>query len=108
MPASSKKPPAAATQRWGRCPAWTRFPRAVSSPWLSPRLFDFAGQQDRRWSADAAILTHAPEVHDHEDGRDDGNADAVPDVCAQERVRVHDRAAKQSEADVVIRRHAQL
>src|SRR3989475_11680860 len=47
-------------------------------------------------------------MQDHEDRSDDGNADAMPDVGAKERVGVHDGAAQKAKANVVVRRHAQL
>src|SRR5882762_6699190 len=47
-------------------------------------------------------------MHNHEDQRDDGNADAMPDVGAEERVGVDDGTAEQAKADVVVRSHAHL
>src|SRR6266403_653713 len=47
-------------------------------------------------------------MHDHENQGDDGNTDAMPDVGAEERVGVHDGAAQQTKADVVVRSHAHL
>src|SRR5579863_5003989 len=78
----------------------------VSYRGLFPRLLDLGFENDRRRAGDAAVLTHAPEVHDHEYQRDDGNADAVPDVRAQKRVGVHDRSAEQAKANIVVRSHA--
>src|SRR5437588_11286184 len=75
---------------------------------LVPLLVRFAGQNHLRWPGDTAVFPDSPEMHDHEDAGNDGNRDAMPDVGAQQRIRVHDRAAQQSEADVVVRRHAQL
>src|SRR6267143_2413946 len=74
---------------------------------LSARLLDFGFEHDRRRARDAAIFSYAPEVHDHQHRSDDWNANAMPDVRTQERVRIDDRAAEQSEANIVIRRHAQ-
>src|SRR5713101_777740 len=68
---------------------------------LSARLLDFGFEHDRRRARDAAILSYAPEVDDHQHRSDDRNADAMPDVRTQKRVRIHDRAAQQSEANIV-------
>src|SRR5450759_5701417 len=69
---------------------------------LSARLLDFGFEHDRRRARDAAIFSYPPEVHDHQYGSDDRNADAMPDVGTQKRVRVHDRAAQQSEANIIV------
>src|ERR1700704_17140 len=74
---------------------------------LSARLLDFGFEHDRCRARDAAIFSYAPEVHDHQHRSDDRNADAMPDVRTQERVRIHNRAAQQSEANIVIGCHAQ-
>src|SRR5205085_982734 len=47
-------------------------------------------EHHRRRTGDAAILAYAPEVDGHEDGGDERDADAMPDVGTQERVRIHD------------------
>src|SRR5260370_33989117 len=77
-----KKPAAESWQRSGRCRGQREFPTVVSNPWLLLRLLHFGVEHHGRRAGDAAILTHAPEVEDHEDGSDDGNADAMPDVGA--------------------------
>src|SRR5438445_5384655 len=74
---------------------------------LSARLLDFGFEHHRRRARDAAILPYAPEVYDHQNRSDDRNADAMPDVRTQKRVRVHDRAAQQSDANIIVGRHAQ-
>src|SRR3981081_1704257 len=74
---------------------------------LSARLLDFGFEHDRRRARDAAIFSYAPEVHDHQHRSNDRNSNAMPDVGTQERVRIHDRAAEQSEANIVIGRHTQ-
>src|SRR5437879_1046994 len=74
---------------------------------LSARLLDFGFEHDRSRARDAAIFSYAPEVHDHQHRSDDRNANAMPDVRTQERVRIHDRAAQQSEANIIVGRHAQ-
>src|SRR5260370_31377844 len=84
------------------------FHKVVSNPWLLLRLLYLGVEHYGRGAGDAAVLTHTPEVQDHEDGSDDGNADAVPNVGAQERIGVDDGAAQEAEAHVIIRRHAQL
>src|SRR5713226_5889776 len=75
---------------------------------LFPRLLDLRFENDRRWAGDAAVLTHTPEVHHHEDQGDDGNADAMPDVRAEKRVGVDDRSAQEAETNIVVWSHAQL
>src|SRR2546429_4844238 len=72
------------------------------------RLLDLGVENHLSRPGYPAILSHAPEVQDHEDGSNDGNADAVPDVRAQERVGVHNRSAKQSEAHTIVRSHPKL
>src|SRR3981081_2810932 len=74
---------------------------------LSARLLDFGFEHDRRRARDAAIFSYAPEVDNHQHRSDDWNADAMPDVRTQEIVCIHDRAAEQSEANIVIGRNAQ-
>src|SRR6202040_4325843 len=74
---------------------------------LSARLLDFGFEHDWRRARNASIFSYAPEVDDHQNRSDDGNADAMPDVRTQKRVRVHDRAAQQSEANIIVGRHAQ-
>ena len=49
-------------------------------------VLDLAGEHHRGGPADRAVLTDAPEVHDHERAADERQRDAVPDVGAQERV----------------------
>src|SRR3982074_1168290 len=73
---------------------------------LAARLLDFGFEHDRSRARDAAIFSYAPEVDNHQNRSDDRNANAMPDVRTQERVRIHDRAAEQSEANIVIGRHA--
>src|SRR6202162_3850643 len=74
---------------------------------LSAPLLDFGFEHHRRRARDAAIFSYAPEVYDHQHRSDDRNADAMPDVRAQKRIRIHDRAAQQSEANIIVGRHAQ-
>src|SRR5262245_61897750 len=54
-------------------------------------------------SADAAVLADAPEVHGHQDRRDDGDRDAVEDVEAQQRLPADEPPAEERVADVVAR-----
>src|SRR2546430_16462044 len=93
-----------------RPPRSTLFPyttlfRSGSNPWLFLGLLDLGVENYGSWSRDPAILSHAPEVHNHEDRSNDGNANAVPDVRTQERVSIHNRAAEQPETHVVVRCH---
>src|SRR3989442_8231285 len=74
----------------------------------SSSLFDFGCQHHRRWSGDATVLSHPPEVNDHKNRSNDRNPNAMPDIGTQQGIRIHDRAAEQAEAHVVVGRHAQL
>src|SRR5437868_531692 len=94
--------------RHERCPRRRGSARVASNPWLFFRLLDLGVENHLSRPGYPAILSHAPEVQDHEDGSNDGNADAVPDVRAQERVGVHNRSAKQSEAHIIVRSHPKL
>src|SRR5580704_6625859 len=60
----------------------------------------FCFEHHRSRAGDSAVLSYAPEVHDHQHGSDDWNPDAVPDVRPQQSVGIDDRAAKQAEAHV--------
>ena len=59
----------------------------------------------RSWNA--AIFSDAPEMHRHQNDRNQRNGDAMPDVRAQERVAAHRRAAEKRETHVVVRRDVQ-
>src|SRR5438067_8155851 len=59
-------------------------------------------------TGDAAVLTNAPEVQDHEDGGDDGDEDAVQDVEAEQGRRAHHRPGGEEGARIVARGHAEL
>src|SRR6266478_4535199 len=107
MRGTCKKRGAESWRLSARCPRRKGFPTVVSNPWLLLRLLHFGVENHGRWAGNAAILTNAPEVQNHEDRSDDGNADAVPDVGAEERVGVDDGAAQEAEAHVVVRSHAQ-
>src|SRR5437660_12838187 len=75
---------------------------------LFPRLLDFGFERNGVRTGDATVFADPPEVHNHKDQSDDGNADAVPDVRAEQRVGVDDRAAEQAKANIVVGRHAEL
>src|ERR1700726_3956774 len=83
-------------QTSGSCRSWT------SSRFVCLRL-----QHDLGWTGDASVFSYSPEMHDHQHRGDDGNTDAVPDVGAQQGIRIDDRAAQEAEANIVIRRHAE-
>src|SRR6266478_4779859 len=106
MRGTCKKRGAESWRLSARCPRRRGFPTAVSNPWLFLRLLHFGVEHHGRGAGDAAILTNAPEVEDHENGSDDGNADAVPDVGTKESVGVHNGATEQAEANVVVGCHA--
>src|SRR6266478_3599942 len=103
MRGTCKKRGAESWRLSARCPRRRGFPTVVSNPWLLLRLLYLGVEHHGCGARDATILTHAPEVQDHEDGSDDGNADAMPDVRAEERVGVHDGAAQQAETHIVVR-----
>src|ERR1700752_5176230 len=84
------------------------FQSIVKRRGLFPRLLHFGVEDHLRWSGNSAVLSNAPEMHDHENRSDDGNADAMPNVGAQQRIRVNNRAAQQSKPDVVVWSHTQL
>src|SRR6267378_6257317 len=65
----------------------------------------FRFEQHRRRAGDAAVFPYAPEVHNHEHGGNDWNANAVPDVGTQQRVRIYDGPTQQAETNVVVGRH---
>src|SRR6266404_9065560 len=102
-PGTCRKPAAGSWRRSERCPRRRGFPKVASNPWLLLRLLYFGVEHHGRRARDAPILTNAPEVQDHEDRSDDGNADAMPDVGAQQGVGVHDGAAEQTKAHIVVR-----
>src|ERR1700748_1402248 len=64
--------------------------------WPSPWLIGFFCQHERGWAGDAAVFSYAPEVDDHQYTRNDRDANAVPNVRAQQRVGVHDRYTQHS------------
>src|SRR5438094_6825068 len=66
----------------------------TSTSVLSAPFLYFRFQHHRRWSRDAAILTHAPEVHDHENRSHNRNPNAMPNVGAEQRVSIDDRTAQ--------------
>src|SRR6266478_2209718 len=106
MRGTCKKRGAESWRLSARCPRRRGFPTVVSNPWLLLRLLHFGVENHGGGAGNTAILAHAPKVQDHENGSDDGNADAVPDVRAKESVGVHDRAAQEPEAHIVVGRHA--
>src|SRR5712664_3150739 len=58
-------------------------------------FLNFRFEHDGSGAGNSAILTYAPEMQRHENAGDQGNRDAMPDVRAQKRVGVHDRATQQ-------------
>src|SRR5579872_2055482 len=70
--------------------------------------FSFRFEHHGRRARNSAVLANAPEMHTHENGSDQRNGDAMPDIGAKQRVGVNDGAAEQAEADVVVRSHAEL
>src|SRR5579859_158300 len=80
----------------------------VHAAGLFPRLLNLGVEDDLGWAGDAAIFAHTPEVQNHKNGSDDGNADAVPDIGSEQRVGIHNGAPEQSKAHVVVWRHAHL
>src|ERR1700731_3193761 len=73
----------------------------------SARLVGFGFQHYRGGTGYSAIFSHAPKMNDHQDRRDDGNSNAMPDVGTQQRVRIDNRSTEQAEADDVIGSHPQ-
>src|SRR5438270_8836967 len=88
-------------------PDWT-----LTSSWSwigAPTLrFSAIPSSPLQRTGDAAVLTDAPEVQDHEDGGDDGDEDAVQDVEAEQGRRANHRSRGQKGAGVVARSHPQL
>src|SRR5687767_15339969 len=71
-----------------------RPPRTTLFPYTT--LF----RSDGRRAGDAAVLADAPEVDGHEDRGDDRDADAVPDVGAQQSVGVHDGRSEEHTSEL--------
>src|SRR6516225_6741707 len=59
-----------------------------------------ARRDDLQWSADAAVLAHAPKVDGDEDGDGQGDGDAVQDIEAQQRLTADEASAQQNEPRV--------
>src|SRR5690349_21651340 len=70
-----------------------KHPETVSTVSFLLHGFHFTLEHDRRRAGDAAVLANAPEVHRHKDRRHQRNADAVPYIRPQQRIRIHDRSA---------------
>src|SRR2546423_7425197 len=70
-----------------------RVPQRHREKSLLLRYFHFRLEHHRCRAADAAVFSNAPEMHSHKYRRDQWNTDAVPDIRAQQRIRIHDRPA---------------
>src|SRR5882762_6305338 len=77
----------------------------MKAPSLRPSLLLTTMCVSACWAAPSWTPTRfsAPEVQDHEERSDDGNADAMTDVGAEKRVGVDDGAAQQAETHIVVR-----
>src|SRR6185369_2462957 len=86
-PDKCRTPATVSAQRSERCRAPSRSPTVVSNPCYSselfPRFFDLGIENHWCRTRYPAVLANPPEMHDHENQRDDGYADTVPDVRAQ-------------------------
>src|SRR5262249_13085731 len=81
----------------------------VWSPYIAPGLPEVTNQPPAsrglydprlQWSANAAVLAHAPEMDGDEDGDGQRNGDAVQHVKAQQRLAADKASAQQDEARI--------
>src|SRR2546430_16619930 len=82
--------------------------RGLASRLEFPLRLDLRFELHRRGTRDASVFSYPPEVHYQQNQQNRGNGDAVPDIGAQQRIRIHNRSAQQGETDVVVRSHAEL
>src|SRR5579864_1370039 len=69
-------------------------PKSLSGRFrASAGLVGFFGEHDWGWAGDAAIFSYAPEVDDHQHAGHDRDANAVPDIGAEQGIGVDDRSA---------------